>query len=725
MPNDPEIRVAITANAGAAKAAIEDFATRGASAVKAFQAAANESGKAANYLNDALTKLSAQNVAMVPAMERALASWKQLQGAEDQDTLALRANTATRREAIETMYVMQGSAFGAARAIGDFASQIPAVGTLITAAFSGVVVLAFAEMIGRAAAGVAKFASEAGALGRELGTGWLDGAIAEVAGLGKEIKQADDEIMKLAADQDRIRGEQQAAAVERVRLTQGEAAADYAKAAQLQQQIDALEKLRALDTARGKSLDAKASMGREPSAEGYEVTTAGIAAVRKQEDEAHADYVTATKQEMLLIEQKNNLYLEAQKAQAEADKKAARPEQREEAQVRGAYLSSVFEKMRQRNHALEADTRSTQEQISANAKREADDVVRAADRERRAQEEALQAYRDKARQLEENTRSQEQQISAAKSMADARINGAEQRGSMSRVASDQARAAVETKAYADQIEALKNELAQLTPFTQEYIRVQQQLNQVQSQAAVAQANNRARLAQDMAQPYVNAMNTINSAWLNVQNKLIYGTRSVAEAFNNMGVSILESGAAWVERWLVQRAEAYLRDRIFHQVSEQAKVAQQEAAAAQSQAITSTTNAAQAVSYSAVATTGAASAVAFIPIVGPALAAAAAVSMQAMLAPFVTLAAFETGGIIPNTGVALVHQGEAVLPKTLTTMLTSVANNNQSSSSSSTSFHSTNNFNGINDRNFRDMARRNSEVVADAVHRAIRSGRKVA
>ena len=64
----------------------------------------------------------------------------------DEDTAALRGNYLTRRTATEEMYVLQGSTYGAARAIGDFASRIPAIGGLINTAFSAFIVVAFAEM---------------------------------------------------------------------------------------------------------------------------------------------------------------------------------------------------------------------------------------------------------------------------------------------------------------------------------------------------------------------------------------------------------------------------------------------------------------------------------------------------------------------------------------------------------------------------------------------------
>jgi hypothetical protein len=69
-------------------------------------------------------------------------------------------------------------------------------------------------------------------------------------------------------------------------------------------------------------------------------------------------------------------------------------------------------------------------------------------------------------------------------------------------------------------------------------------------------------------------------------------------------------------------------------------------------------------------------VAGIPVVGPALAPAAAASTYAAEQAYAGLAAFETGGIVPGltgTGVPIMaHSGEAVLPQPLTAMLMDAA-----------------------------------------------------
>jgi hypothetical protein len=70
----------------------------------------------------------------------------------------------------------------------------------------------------------------------------------------------------------------------------------------------------------------------------------------------------------------------------------------------------------------------------------------------------------------------------------------------------------------------------------------------------------------------------------------------------------------------------------------------------------------AMSNAGVAATGAAAAVAAIPIVGPALAPAAAASTLADLSGFIALASFDVGtSYVPKDGMAMIHRGETILP----------------------------------------------------------------
>jgi hypothetical protein len=126
-----------------AVASMQDFAARGAAALEAFQAAAKESGAAATFLNNQLKDLAAANVAVVPAMEQAVASLKRLQAAKGADAAASKAAAASTREmsqqvgvASVNMRVLEGSTMGAARAAGQFAVRSLGLGSVLGSGFA-------------------------------------------------------------------------------------------------------------------------------------------------------------------------------------------------------------------------------------------------------------------------------------------------------------------------------------------------------------------------------------------------------------------------------------------------------------------------------------------------------------------------------------------------------------------------------------------------------------
>lgn len=107
----------------------------------------------------------------------------------------------------------------------------------------------------------------------------------------------------------------------------------------------------------------------------------------------------------------------------------------------------------------------------------------------------------------------------------------------------------------------------------------------------------------------------------------------------------------------------LEDVLFgaHVAGNQAKVASDAAAAGETKAITSLTGKGKVQSEAAQAAAGAYNAMSDIPIVGPALGAIAAAATWAGVMAFESLAAFERGGLVPDTGIAMLHGGEMVLP----------------------------------------------------------------
>jgi hypothetical protein len=329
-------------------------------------------------------------------------------------------------------------------------------------------------------------------------------------------------------------------------------------------------------------------------------------------------------------------------------------------------------------------------------------------------------------------------VETAAKLAEVTVAAREQSGAITKVSADHALGAIHAKEYSDKIAELTVSLraaqaaqskgpqgdtasdqADRQKLQNQVMQLQNQIAQLRGQGQVAGAQNQAKTAEDMAAPYIRATDSINASWLQMQNKLIFGTRNVAQAFANMGVSMLESFAQSWEKMLVKQLQTEIRMMVMHNATKQAEVAGTAAAAAETDAITHRSSLKEVFAAAKVAAVKAYKHYADVPPVPIVSAVMAGVTFAAAMA----VGAFETGGIIPNTGIALVHQGEAVLPRNLTQMLTSSANSNTTSNSSAT-INSTANYQGITDRNFRDMARRHSDAVADAVGREVRGGRRL-
>lgn len=329
------------------------------------------------------------------------------------------------------------------------------------------------------------------------------------------------------------------------------------------------------------------------------------------------------------------------------------------------------------------------------------------------------------------------QIQSSASVQEALVRYQQAAGALTplRAAYDEAR--IHAQQFAQELNILNQRLIQQQQLGDKTgaAQTQNQITQVQGRASVSAIQDQTNVVSQFSKPFQSAFDSINNDWLQLQGKLIFGTHNIGAAFANMGVSMLTSVAASIEQMGAKWLEHEIMVRVLHLLTNQAKIASDATAAAQSnalttasaatkQSITSATNVSEVLSYAAVAAAEAAASVAAVPLVGPALAAAAAASTFGEVASFATIAAFGTGGIIPNTGVALVHQGEAVLPRNLTDMLMDKANNgNESGRGFTNTTHI--NVHGNSDRIFRSQLNRFSTDVARSVQRAARQSGKAA
>jgi hypothetical protein len=241
---------------------------------------------------------------------------------------------------------------------------------------------------------------------------------------------------------------------------------------------------------------------------------------------------------------------------------------------------------------------------------------------------------------------------------------------MTRLAAAHQLAAIHAADYSAKLKELEAQLVKinvdqnLTPAQKQTQAqsVQNQIAQVQGQQGATAIKDQTSIAQQTSQPWVHAANQVGDAWIQGFNKIIMGGqgawRAMAKAEEQMVMSLIGDAEKWALHWV----EKEVMTLVFHQTTEAQKAAATAAAQSSAVATSAASNAAMAMSNAGVAATGAAAAVAAIPIVGPALAPAAAASTLADLSGFIALASFDVGtSYVPKDGMAMIHRGETILP----------------------------------------------------------------
>ena len=184
---------------------------------------------------------------------------------------------------------------------------------------------------------------------------------------------------------------------------------------------------------------------------------------------------------------------------------------------------------------------------------------------------------------------------------------------------------------------------------------------------------------------------VSSSFNTALNGWMQGTETASQAFGKMFQDIISQLINFVEQWIEKKIEMWLMDKLLSQTSQSASAE------------------AQIVSNAAVAYSGAYAATAAIPIVGPGLAPEAAM-MAYMDVMAITPAGFALGGIVPATGLALVHEGEKILPKSMSGDgsglggVTVVVNHSVSA---------------VDAASFQGHIRRHSNMIANEVTRALK------
>ena len=275
-----------------------------------------------------------------------------------------------------------------------------------------------------------------------------------------------------------------------------------------------------------------------------------------------------------------------------------------------------------------------------------------------------------------------QQINAAiaESISLTQLRALEASGGITKLGVAQVEAAIHTREHLAVLKALEAELANaeknakkgidLSTGNQTYSdpkeaaeiqRLKNQIAQQQGQGATQAAADGSKIQEAIVAPYKKAFDMIANDFNSTVLSILKGQEKIGQGAKKMAMTELSQGA----QMLLQLGEKHLAHYLFvdllHLGSATKKAAIDQASNAAQISTASATNVATAMSYAAVAAAAAYAATAAIPIVGPELAPGVAGASYAGAASFAAMAAFEQGTMmVPRTGMAVLHPGEAVL-----------------------------------------------------------------
>ena len=256
MANNYQISVGVKADFSDLKAAQADAAASLKTAQAQWEEAYASLGKSAEQGSEqAKTALAEYSSALEKAKERVTAlAAQQLSAAtaakasaEAQKVAARAAAEAERtlanqtRIAAEEARAMSGSMMGLARVSADFGTRMLGLGPIAEMAFPVIGALALADMLGQLIGSVVDFSNRASDLATRLNENWLDGAVAQLDGLAKKLKEVDAETLQFQSDIDRSVSQRSQISFQMIGMKEGKSAEDTARSMALQQETDGLK----------------------------------------------------------------------------------------------------------------------------------------------------------------------------------------------------------------------------------------------------------------------------------------------------------------------------------------------------------------------------------------------------------------------------------------------------------------------------------------------------
>jgi hypothetical protein len=591
---------------------------------------------------------------------------------EEQETVALRSNISARMAASAELRLLEGNLMGSTRAAGAFLSTTLGLGPVLQAAFPIFGALALADVLGQMINKVVTLIEDAATF-REAWTNAL----------------------KIVAEQ----GELQVRIWEKTSQLQHEAAVrEHPLGAFAQDTIDAQRAIEGLNGAIQKQAEHIADLRRRQA----ERAPNDWLYAQDQRSGSFTPEIDAAQAKLETLKQQlGEAQQELGKAkatltdkQAEADKKAANAARESLAQrlafeqETGRLIDEEARKEEQAYKQAAAAAREHLNQVSEYT-RHVQSLMKEDDR---ASQEYHRTYEEGLEKVAESqAKAKEIQDQQNASITEASIAFQVATGQMSRLAAAHALAAVHADEYRKKLADLRAELERInadqnltqTQKNEKGQGVQNQITQVSGQqqtTAIADATQQAQLA---AQPWINAATQIEDAWVGAFNKILEGGRQSWQAGRKAAEQMTMALIQDAEKWVEKKLEGYLRDEIAY-IASQIKKSTADATAASTQISLATSTAAAVAAAKATEVAGnAATAQSFAGLAaveaaaeaapaGPVAAIVAGAEMYAAISPYVAMASFDTGGIIPKDGMIMAHEKEAVLPAQLTSFLMTAA-----------------------------------------------------
>jgi hypothetical protein len=246
---------------------------------------------------------------------------------------------------------------------------------------------------------------------------------------------------------------------------------------------------------------------------------------------------------------------------------------------------------------------------------------------------------------------------------------------------------------------------------QEIARLQRQSDQQQFQETT-------QILQLQQQRWNQYFQVINSGFEHAFDEMIRTGRNFQRDMQEIGANLVVAFANNALKMELQWAEMELKNVLTSVKAQQLQVTTKATGAAQSIAITQTTAAQEQLTEARKAFWGGYNAVIDIPVIGPILAPITGAASAA------AIMAFDQGGIVPATDIAMLHKNEMVLDPNLSGFVQSaaaMASGQKGGGNSSTfNINQTHNYNGMTDANYRSMATKNARHTVGAIRKAARS-----